>query len=284
MPHAAIALGGNVGPVADNFQRAATKLSQRRVVVEQSSALYETQGVGSEGGMYLNAALLVTTEQSAAQLFKALYQIEEELGRARDVQWGPRPIDLDLIWYDDLVCETSELTLPHPACWYRRFVLDPLADLCPDWVHPFKNASISALLDRMRLRPLRIGIAGGTESDRARLVRSAEGASREVALVAVDSPTSALVNNLAIVAWIGTPDGLTPEMAERRERVARPQSESDDPLFFRWPPTSRLDVSLDAQTGDDWLHWLIQSAAAEPKRLLTTAALSPVMDEREPRS
>ena len=82
---------------------------------------------------FLNGAMLLETELEPLELMRALLEIERAMGRERVVAKGPRVIDLDLLLYGDCVMETAELTLPHPAMQERRFVLEPLAEIAPDW-------------------------------------------------------------------------------------------------------------------------------------------------------
>jgi len=159
-----IGLGGNVGNVPETFRRALEQLRRSRGVrVERCSSLYQTSPVGpgscnSSGSMstpYFNAAAQLWTTLQPLGLLKLLLDIEARLGRSRSGPWQPRPIDLDMILYGDRVIETSELVVPHPACWYRRFVLDPLAEIAPDVMHPVKQQSFSDLRKRLLRRPFR---------------------------------------------------------------------------------------------------------------------------------
>ena len=99
---------------------------------------------------FVNAALLLMTELSPLELLHALLQIELEMGRTREgvPAKGPRVIDLDLIFYDDLVLEVPGLTLPHPAMRERAFVLEPLAEIAPGWRDPLTGLTPIELLAR----------------------------------------------------------------------------------------------------------------------------------------
>ena len=162
-----IALGGNVGNVSETFRRALEQLRQSGGVrIERCSSLYQTSPVGprccdSSGSIsrpYLNAAVQLRTTLQPRGLLKLLVDIEARLGRSRSGPWQPRPIDLDMILYGDRVIETSELVVPHPACWYRRFVLDPLTEIAADVVHPVKQQSLSDLRERLLRRPFRCAL------------------------------------------------------------------------------------------------------------------------------
>lgn len=111
----------------------------------------ETEPVDCPPGSpaFLNTAAVVETELHPVALLDALLAIEAELGRSRDgaaATNAPRPIDLDLLMYDDLILSTPTLTLPHPRMHVRRFVLEPLATIAPDVVHPTTRKSIATLL------------------------------------------------------------------------------------------------------------------------------------------
>lgn len=104
------------------------------------SGFYRTQPVGyTEQDWFVNAAALLKTSLTPGELLKALLDIEQRMGRVRTIKWGPRIIDLDLLFYQDKVIDEEDLTTPHPFMSERRFVLIPLADVAPDWVHPLLN-------------------------------------------------------------------------------------------------------------------------------------------------
>lgn len=162
-----IALGGNIGDSRAIFGRALDlldRLENCRVVLQ--SRLYRTSPVGEHsGGEFLNAAAAVETVLEPPELLLRLQNIERALGRTREVRWGARPIDLDLILWEDRIVDTRDLVVPHPAAWYRRFVLDPLAEIAGDVVHPAKRISIGQLRERLRVRPVTVGFAGVDAAD-----------------------------------------------------------------------------------------------------------------------
>jgi 2-amino-4-hydroxy-6-hydroxymethyldihydropteridine diphosphokinase len=158
---AAIALGANLG------DRAATVLSATRAVADLAgvelvalSAVYETDPVGGPEGQppFLNAVLVVETGLTAGELLDALHRIEDAHGRVREVRWGPRTLDLDLLAFGEVVSTDPALTLPHPRAHERAFVLVPWADADPSFDVPGLG-TVAELLgqlplaDRAAVRP-----------------------------------------------------------------------------------------------------------------------------------
>jgi 2-amino-4-hydroxy-6-hydroxymethyldihydropteridine diphosphokinase len=149
MTHVAyIALGANLGDRQANIRAALEKLGQTPgVTVSQVSTLMENPAVGGpvDSPPFLNAAAELETSLSAPALLARLLEIEREIGRIRREKWGPRPIDLDLLLYDDIASQEPGLTLPHPLMHQRRFVLEPLAQIAPGADHPLLKRTIRDL-------------------------------------------------------------------------------------------------------------------------------------------
>jgi 2-amino-4-hydroxy-6-hydroxymethyldihydropteridine diphosphokinase len=141
-----LALGSNMGNRAANLKEAISALSPQ-VDVKAKSKVYETPPWGyTEQDKFLNQVLKGKTYVQPELLLKHLKRLEVALGRQPSFQNGPRLIDIDILFYDDLVFESPILTLPHPHVHERGFVLLPLMDIAPDLVHPTKNKTIRELI------------------------------------------------------------------------------------------------------------------------------------------
>lgn len=131
---AILALGGNIGDVAQAFVHALSQLAgSAHVALLKRSHVYRTQPWGvTEQPDFLNMAVLVETDLDARALLDLALSIERAGGRVRDLRWGPRSLDIDLITYGDMQISEPDLTVPHPRAAERAFVLVPLADLDAD--------------------------------------------------------------------------------------------------------------------------------------------------------
>lgn len=125
-----LALGSNLGNREEYIYQALTQLAAHGIGITAVSALYETEPVGMKAQDYfLNAVVRIRTELLPEQLLQLCLTIEQQLGRVRQEHWGPRTIDIDLLLYDEVACQTTALVLPHPRMTERRFVLVPLCDV-----------------------------------------------------------------------------------------------------------------------------------------------------------
>ena len=171
---ALVAFGSNIGDASQSFQHARQRLSQLESVQVQAVAkLIETRpvlGVVNESDdeplpCYQNSVFRIRTTLSANELFKKLLELEQELGRKRNQRWGPRTIDLDLLLLGDQVIATESLTLPHPRMSFRRFVLQPAAEIAGDMVHPVCGCTIQDLLQSIDQDQPEIGFLVPEASD-----------------------------------------------------------------------------------------------------------------------
>jgi 2-amino-4-hydroxy-6-hydroxymethyldihydropteridine diphosphokinase len=141
-----LALGSNLGDRAANLQAAIAALPPA-VTVLACSPIYETDPWGyTDQPAFLNQVIQAETQLAPLDVLAHLKDIEACLGRIPTVRYGPRLIDLDILFYGDQIFVTPELTIPHPRLHERAFVLVPLADLAPSWPHPTQGVSVATLL------------------------------------------------------------------------------------------------------------------------------------------
>jgi 2-amino-4-hydroxy-6-hydroxymethyldihydropteridine diphosphokinase len=141
-----LALGSNLGDRLANLKEAVASLSPQ-MDVKAKSHIYETLPWGYEDQpKFLNQAVKVQTYLEPEPLLKHIKRLEIALGRKASFQNGPRLIDIDILFYDDLVLNTPVLTIPHPRLHERGFVLLPMTDIAPDLVHPLTKKSIREML------------------------------------------------------------------------------------------------------------------------------------------
>jgi 2-amino-4-hydroxy-6-hydroxymethyldihydropteridine diphosphokinase len=143
-----VAVGSNLGDRWGRLAQAARALrSAPGVAVLRASRVWDAAPIGPPQPRYLNAVLEIETTRTPASLLALLREVEAAAGRTRDVHWGARTLDLDLLLFGDLVVRESGLTLPHPGLAGRRFVLAPLAELRPELPVPGADASVGRLLE-----------------------------------------------------------------------------------------------------------------------------------------
>ena len=147
-----LALGSNLGNRAANLKEAIASLPPQMMVKEKSK-VYETPPWGYiEQENFLNQVLMAKTYLEPLPLLKHLKRLEVALGRKASFQNGPRLVDMDILFYDDLIFESPELTIPHPRVHERGFVLLPMMDIAPDFIHPGKQKSVRDLIAGCDLR------------------------------------------------------------------------------------------------------------------------------------
>jgi len=146
-----IALGSNRGDKKKNCQQALERLTEdpdNRIL--RQSSWYLTQPVGlDDPEWFINGVFLLETGQAPRELLETLLKIENRLGRERTIKWGPRTIDLDILFYDDRVIQEVDLVIPHSELEKRRFVLDPLSEIAPDLIHPVIKKTITELKEAL---------------------------------------------------------------------------------------------------------------------------------------
>ena len=148
MNQAYLLIGGNLGEKRRNLERAAILIGKKAGSIQQISPFYATEAWGkTDQPAFLNQALLVETLLGPKELLQVLLAIEAECGRVREEKYGPRLIDIDIIFFNDLVLSSPELTIPHPQMAFRRFVLTPLNAIANKFVHPVLHKTVAELLN-----------------------------------------------------------------------------------------------------------------------------------------
>lgn len=149
MKQVVLLLGGNMGNRLDFIHRAQRKIEQRAGKIIQSSAVYESApwGFAAENSFY-NQVVIVETPLGPFDILENILTIEKELGRVRSGKnYSSRTMDIDILFYDQEMIDTTELVIPHPQLHKRRFTLIPLVEILPGWIHPGFNQSLTTLLE-----------------------------------------------------------------------------------------------------------------------------------------
>lgn len=146
-----IGIGSNLGNSLENCRKAIDIISRTKGIELQTvSSFYRTEPVGIENQNYfINAVAEIRTVLGARDLLQALQNIENEMGRERGIKGGPRIIDLDIIFYGQIVISEHNLIVPHPEMHKRRFVLEPLGEIASYFIHPSFGVSVRGLKDRL---------------------------------------------------------------------------------------------------------------------------------------
>ncbi|GBF82402.1 2-amino-4-hydroxy-6-hydroxymethyldihydropteridine diphosphokinase [Aphanothece sacrum] len=146
----AIALGSNLGDSLLILEKTITLLSETPSIdLISHSHWYKTAPIGPPQPDYLNGCAILETCLIPEALLQILLNIEQQFGRIRREKWGPRTLDLDLLLYGDFILETPILQVPHPGMIERAFVLVPLSEIAPNWIHPVAKKTIIELLNKV---------------------------------------------------------------------------------------------------------------------------------------
>jgi 2-amino-4-hydroxy-6-hydroxymethyldihydropteridine diphosphokinase len=143
-----LSLGGNLGNTREIFEGAYPLIEKKIGKISVYSSIYQTEAWGPiPQAEFLNQVLLVSTTLSAQACLIEMLAIEKEFGRERKERWGPRTLDLDILYYSDVTIAEEDLTVPHPRIVDRKFILTPLAEIAPFYVDPTSGKSMVELLD-----------------------------------------------------------------------------------------------------------------------------------------
>jgi len=148
LQHLYLSLGSNMGNKFEHLQEAVNAIFEELGAIEKISPVYKTPAMGFEGDDFLNCVLSVKTRLSANKVLSAVLDIEKRMGRKRggSESYTSRPIDIDILFLDDLLKNTKKLKIPHPELEKRRFVLQPMADVQPNFEHPVSGKNMIRLL------------------------------------------------------------------------------------------------------------------------------------------
>jgi 2-amino-4-hydroxy-6-hydroxymethyldihydropteridine diphosphokinase len=146
-----IAFGSNIGDRYKAVSDAFKLIEEKGMRILKKSEIYETEPYGfKDQPPFINGALLAETELSCREVLTSLLAIEKELGRVREFRWGPRIIDLDIIFFNDEIYDEADLKVPHPDMQNRGFVLKPLNEICPEYIHPIIKKSVAEMLQELK--------------------------------------------------------------------------------------------------------------------------------------
>ncbi len=153
MHTAYVAFGSNIGEKESYIKRALEKIEKRGMKIIKVSPIYETEPYGVlDQDSFLNGVVKIETNLTPENLIEVLLDIEKQLDRVRERRWGPRTIDLDIIFYDDLIINEKDLVIPHKDMENREFVLKPLCNIDENFIHPVLKKSVKQLYDELKLK------------------------------------------------------------------------------------------------------------------------------------
>ncbi len=148
-----LSLGTNLGDRISNIDLAYAMISQSTGIIRQKSSLYETPPWGFEStSNFINTVVFLETDLDLEELFKSLKQIEKEIGRKKTPNFNTyedRIIDIDILDFNGKISHSNELTVPHPRIEIRNFVLIPLAEIAPNWIHPLLKLTVNKLISNL---------------------------------------------------------------------------------------------------------------------------------------
>ena len=152
MSIAYISIGSNLGDREENCRQAIKLIEKNGIAVRKQSRMHETEPWGiKDQPKFINMAIEVETDKEPEELLRVLKEIEKEIGRKETTKWGPRVIDLDILFYDDLILKIPGIEIPHPLLHEREFILKPLSEIAPDKKHPVTGKTVKEMLENLKV-------------------------------------------------------------------------------------------------------------------------------------
>jgi 2-amino-4-hydroxy-6-hydroxymethyldihydropteridine diphosphokinase len=153
MSIAFVALGSNMGDRKSYIRMAIDSLINQGIKILKESTIYETEPYGyEEQDKFLNGVIKIETHMTPGDLLETLMKIEDEIGRVRIIRWGPRVVDLDIIFYENQIINDVNLKIPHPDMQNREFVLKPICEIEPNYEHPILKKTMIELYEELLRR------------------------------------------------------------------------------------------------------------------------------------
>lgn len=141
-------LGSNLGNPLENLNSAKESIIHSVGSITKKSSVYRTAPWGvTNQPEFLNQVIVIETPFSPGMVLTRTMLIEQQMGRIRKEKWGSRSIDIDILFYNNEIIKQNDLTIPHPGIPYRKFTLEPLAEIAPEFLHPELNITIAELLN-----------------------------------------------------------------------------------------------------------------------------------------
>lgn len=204
MAQCLLGIGSNLGDRGQQLQQATALVAgDPRIRLVSASDWYRTDPIGGPAAQpeFFNAALHIETALEPGALLACLQEIEHRLDRRRTVRWGPRTIDLDLLLYDDRICSSAALTIPHPRMHVRRFVIEPAAQIAPAWVHPLLGWTLAQLCQHLSDPLTYVAVVGSSADVRGRFVDDLV-AQRGGVRLDIDVPTHLGRSATSAIEWL----------------------------------------------------------------------------------
>ena len=145
-----LSLGSNIGNRKTKLEKALTELNKNNIKEIKISSFYETEPIGPKQRNFYNIAGKFKTNLSPQELLKTVKQIEEKLGRKKTYRWGPRVIDIDILFYGNKIIKTKNLIIPHKEIANRAFVLVPMKEIVPNFIHPIYRKTMKTLNNNLK--------------------------------------------------------------------------------------------------------------------------------------